>query len=303
MQAYLAPALLVVALLGCSVSPATAASDRAPTPVATATPRPSGPRIVASATTVAPGGKVTLTAYGLGTGTIDVEWNGAVFGKVQAAGPSSQPFQLVLTMPAVARAGTVTVTLVNIATKAHADIRLTISAHGATNGGKTATPAPSSTALPLSAGIPSKGHTANGCAITADQAAAEQYLLNLLNQHRKAAKVKPLTLSPTLSLASREHSCEMYHLRKLQHESADGSSPFDRFTKHGVAFHEAGENIGDSSGYATIPGIAFVDKNMMAEPNTEGTHHWNIVYAGYKSAGIGVIVASGQVWLTEDFVG
>jgi uncharacterized protein YkwD len=303
MKQHFAPALLIAAILGCSTVPAAAAVDRASMP--TATPRPSsGPRIVASATTVAPGGKVTLMVYGLGTGTIDVEWNGAVFAKVQSTGSVSQPFQLVLTMPALADPGTITVTLINTATKAHADIHLTISTHGATtSGGKTATPVPSPTALPLSAGIPSKGHTANGCAITADQATAEQYLLNLLNQHRKATKVKPLTLSPTLSLASREHSCEMLHTQKLQHESADGSSPFDRFKKHGVAFHAAGENIGDSSRYSTIAGIAFVDKSMMAEPNTEGTHHWNIVNGGYKSAGIGVIVAKGQVWLTEDFVG
>src|SRR5579859_1374663 len=107
MKQHLAPALLIAASLGCSTVPAAAAVDRAST--LTATPRPSGPRIVASATTVAPGGKVTLTVYGLGTGTIDVEWNGTVFAKVQSTG--SQPFQLVLTMPALADPGKVTITL------------------------------------------------------------------------------------------------------------------------------------------------------------------------------------------------
>jgi len=283
---------IVAILLACSAAPVSAS---------TPTPRP-GPHIVASATTVAPGGKVTLTAYGLGTGTIEIEWNSAVIGKFPTTGSASAPFQVVLTMPAVTPTVTVTVSLINAKTKTHADIRLTISAHAGTgSGGKK--PAPSPTPLPLSAGIPSKGHTANGCAITADQAAAEQYVLNLLNQHRKAVKAKPLTLNPTLSLASREHSCEMLHLQKLQHESADRSSPFDRFTKHGVTYNEAGENIGTTSGYSTIAGIDFVDKGMMAEPNTEGTHHWNIVHSGYKIAGIGVIVSKGQMWLTEDFIG
>jgi len=155
----------------------------------------------------------------------------------------------------------------------------------------------------LSAGIPTHGRTANGCAITPAQAAGERLVLRLLNGHRAAARVKPLTLNPRLSLASREHSCEMLHTQKLRHESADGSSPFDWFTRHGVTYTTAGENLGSSGGYGLSAGIDVVDSGMMAEPNAEGTHHWNIVHAAYTGVGIGVIYVKGQLWLTEDFVG
>jgi len=155
----------------------------------------------------------------------------------------------------------------------------------------------------LSAGIPAHGHTANGCAITPAQATGERLVLRLLNGHRAAAHVKPLTLNPRLSLASREHSCEMLHTQKLRHESADGSSPFVRFTRHGVAYTTAGENLGSSGGYDLSAGINVVDSGMMAEPNTEGTHRWNIVHAAYTGVGIGVIYVKSQLWLTEDFVG
>lgn len=46
-----------------------------------------------------------------------------------------------------------------------------------------------------------------------------------------------------------------------------------------------------------------MNSGMMAEPNKQGTHHWNIVHAAYTGVGIGVIISGGQVWLTEDFVG
>ncbi len=95
----------------------------------------------------------------------------------------------------------------------------------------------------------------------------------------------------------------MLHTQKLRHESADGSSPFDRFTRHHVAYTAAGENIGMSGGYGLRSGINAVDSGMMAEPNTAGTHHWNIVHAAYTGVGVGIIYVKGQVWLTEDFVG
>jgi uncharacterized protein YkwD len=140
------------------------------------------------------------------------------------------------------------------------------------------------------------------CAAAPDRT-AEQLVLSLINQHRAVAGVPLLRLNRTLSLASRGHSCEMQRLQKLQHQSADGGSPFDRFTRLGVTFMAAGENIADSSGVAAATGIDEVDSMMIAEPLTVGNHHWNIVNASYTSAGIGVVYVKGQLWLTEDFVG
>ncbi len=171
-----------------------------------------------------------------------------------------------------------------------------------------ARPAPTATAVATQApapasGIPTSGVTSNGCHITPDQAGAEQYLLTTLNQHRAAAGAPALQLNQTLSLASRQHSCDMFQHQQLNHTGSDGSSPFDRMRAVGVTFATAGENIGMAGGYGLTGGINTVDSGMMAEPLTYGNHHWNIVNAAYKQVGLGVIYANGQVWLTEDFTG
>jgi uncharacterized protein YkwD len=153
------------------------------------------------------------------------------------------------------------------------------------------------------ANIPSSGTTSNGCQITPQQAAAEQSLLTLLNQHRAAAGARPLSLNRTLSLASRQHSCDMFQHHNLDHTGSDGSSPFQRMGAVGVTYNHAGENIGMTDGYALTDGVNLTDKDMMAEPLTDGNHHWNIVNPAYTQVGLGIIYANGQVWLTEDFVG
>lgn len=164
-------------------------------------------------------------------------------------------------------------------------------------------PTPSPTPNPSSSSIPTSGTTSNGCAITPDQATAEQHLLTLLNQHRAAVGVAPLQLNQTLSLASRQHSCDMYQHQNMSHTGSDGSSPFDRMRAVGITFSTAGENIGATWGYALTNGVDTTDSGMMAEPGNPGDHHWNIVNAGYTQVGIGIIYANSQLWLTEDFVG
>jgi len=150
---------------------------------------------------------------------------------------------------------------------------------------------------------PASGTTSNGCAITADQTAAEQYLFTLLNQHRVAAGVPLLTLNSALSVGARQHSCDMFEHQQLNHVGSDGSSPFQRIAAVGVTYRTAGENIGTASGYGVTGGVNTIDLQMMAEPLAPGTHHWNIVNPAYTQVGVGVIYANGQVWLTEDFTG
>jgi len=151
--------------------------------------------------------------------------------------------------------------------------------------------------------IPTSGTTGNGCQITPAQAQAEYHLFTLLNQHRAAAGVNPLSLDETLSVASRGHSCDMFQHQNLSHTGSDGSSPFDRMRAVGITFGVAGENIGATWGYGLTDGVDTTDTNMMAEPLTPGNHHWNIVASGYTRVGIGIIYINNQMWLTEDFVG
>jgi uncharacterized protein YkwD len=182
-----------------------------------------------------------------------------------------------------------------------------------TSTGAVASPQPATTATPATTAIPvrrtptpissSGSKTANGCAITAQDVAGEQHLLDLLNSHRAAAGVAPLTLSPLISRASREHSCDMFQHQQLSHTGSDGSSPFARIRATSIAYTTAGENIGDSDGYALTKGLDLIDHNMMAEPLTSGNHHWNIVNAAYTQVGLGVIYTNGELWFTEDFAG
>lgn len=68
-------------------------------------------------------------------------------------------------------------------------------------------------------------------------------------------------------------------------------------------YSQEGENIGQATGFVPSAAVTTIDGNMMAEPLTAGDHHWNIVNGGYSIVGLGVIVANGQTWLTEDFAG
>lgn len=142
------------------------------------------------------------------------------------------------------------------------------------------------------------------CASTAEQVVADQALLTLLNQHRAAVHAPLLRLNTALSRASFDHSCEMFRDQRLQHQSADGASPFSRFAAHGVTYHVAGENIGVASGSNAVADVRVLDARMMSEPlGGRANHHWNIVNPAYTQIGLGVIAAHDQVWLTEDFVG
>lgn len=147
------------------------------------------------------------------------------------------------------------------------------------------------------------GATPNGCAIASADLSGEQHLLSLLNAHRAAVGAAALRLDATLSGEARAHSCDMYQHATLSHTGSDGSTPFQRIQAAGVTYREAGENIGDASGYTLTAGLELDDRDMMAEPLMQGNHHWNIVNAGYSRVGLGVIYQSGKLYFTEDFVG
>lgn len=175
----------------------------------------------------------------------------------------------------------------------------------------TATALPTTTALPTAtptaSDIPTTGFTDNGCAITPDQAAGEAQLLSLLNADRAAAGVPQLTLFPALSVVSRDHSCDMAthdargSLSPIGHNGSNGLNPAQRVQAAGISFNMLGENIGVVT--SSISGaVEFLDEEMMAEPLTPDTHHWNIVNAGYHHVGLGVISLQGSVWVTEDFI-
>lgn len=98
----------------------------------------------------------------------------------------------------------------------------------------------------------------------------------------------------------------MFQHQLLSHNGSDGSTPYTRMAAGGFGmppYSQEGENIGDAAGMSPSQAVAAIDAQMMAEPDSPGTHHWNIVNSGYTIVGVGVIVANGQTWLTEDFAG
>ena len=243
--------------------------------------------------TVASGGSVMLTLSGFESGTFTILLNGQTYGDLTHQGEGT--FAIPITVARSIPAGPST-----IAVRAPGGSRISTPF---TVVGSYQQHAHASTRL--SAGIPLRGRTANGCAITLAQAQAEQYLLSKLNGHRGAAGVARLTLNSRLSVISRQHSCEMFQRNRLQHPNADGSSAATRLKLPGLPFSSWAENIGTGSmgGGSALDVIAVLDAQMMAEPDQSGTHRANIVHGSSNGVGLGVIVARGQVWLTEDFVG
>ena len=234
-----------------------------------------------------------LTLSGFKSGTFTILLNGQAYGDVTHQGLGT--FSIAITVARSIPAGPST-----IAVRAPGGSRIStpFTVVGTYQQHVPASP-------PLSAGIPVRGRTANGCSITTAQAQAEQYLLSKLNAHRGAAGVAKLTLDSRLSVASRQHSCEMFQLKRLQHQGADGSSPATRLKLPGVPFTSWAENIGTGStgGASALAVLDVLDAQMMAEPNEPGTHRANILQGSSTGVGLGIVVADGQVWLTEDFVG
>lgn len=227
-------------------------------------------------------------------------WDGAPVGMVTA--DANGGFEATIAVPAQAPAGD---NMLTAEVSPH-----TLSAAGVTVvGGAPAIVAPHQHAAHAPSGasphaeVTARATTSNGCTISAGDQAGERYVLNLLNQHRAAVGVAALRLNPTLAGVSRQHSCDMFRHQQLSHTGSDGSSPFDRISRAGIAYTTAGENIGMASGYGLYNGLSAIDSQMMSEPTTPGTHHWNIVNAGYSQVGVGVIYQNGQVWVTEDFIG
>ncbi|WP_158633666.1 CAP domain-containing protein [Tautonia sociabilis] len=75
-------------------------------------------------------------------------------------------------------------------------------------------------------------------------------LLERHNAIRTARGLPPLSWSPTLADAAREHSSGLVSLGRLRHKGHDGSSPADRVERRGYAFRSVGENI--ASGQETV---------------------------------------------------
>jgi uncharacterized protein YkwD len=124
--------------------------------------------------------------------------------------------------------------------------------------------------------------------------AVEQKLLDLTNEARKEAGLKPLRPNATLLKLARDHSANMAKQRKLDHV-LDNKTPFQRMKEAGYRYYRGGENvaIGDNR---IAPAVIF--GGWMKSK----FHRENILNPEFTEIGIGRATnADGEMYYTQVF--
>ena len=107
----------------------------------------------------------------------------------------------------------------------------------------------------------------------------EQRMLDLVNEERVAAGLKPLAADPELTEVARQHSADMFARGYFAHDTPEGVTPFDRMRAANVRFLTAGENL------ALAPTIPVAHSGLMNSPG----HRANILRPEFGRVGIGVM--------------
>jgi uncharacterized YkwD family protein/spore coat assembly protein SafA len=122
----------------------------------------------------------------------------------------------------------------------------------------------------------------------------EEQVLNLVNQERQKAGLKPLAMDWELSRVARTKSQDMAQKNYFSHQSPTYGSPFDMMKQFGISFRMAGENI--ASGQRTPEEV------MQSWMNSQG-HRANILKPEYTHLGVGYYRGGsyGHMW-TQMFI-
>jgi len=134
--------------------------------------------------------------------------------------------------------------------------------------------------------------------------ALELQALALVNGARVGRGLPALEWDPTMAEVARAHAADMMRRGVVSHTGGDGSSPVERLRRAGVKFQFGSENIWTYWGNVPDQGPSTMHAAMMAEPYAPGlwNHIGNILYAGYRRIGIGVVTAPGGVqYMSETF--
>lgn len=122
----------------------------------------------------------------------------------------------------------------------------------------------------------------------ADYAAAatgsEQTLIRLINRSRRSRGLRALKTSARLTRAAHRHSARMASRGYIYHSCLSCL-----MNASGVSWHWAGENV------ATGSKIGGVHRALM----NSTVHRSNILKAGARRVGAGVVRRSGRLWVTE----
>ncbi|MEM5770889.1 MAG: CAP domain-containing protein [Bacillota bacterium] len=137
----------------------------------------------------------------------------------------------------------------------------------------------------------STGNATNAPAVVS---AAEQQMVNLVNQERKNKGLPALTVDSRLVKVARLKSQDMIDKNYFGHQSPTYGSPFDMLKAQGITYQYAAENI------AGAQTVQQAHTNLM---NSAG-HRANILNANYKKIGIGVVQGGPYgLMISQEFTG
>jgi uncharacterized protein YkwD len=129
----------------------------------------------------------------------------------------------------------------------------------------------------------------------------EALFLQLINQARANAGVKPLALDGELLDSSDAHSAWMDQTDTFSHTGVNGSSAGARMTTAGYGWQRWGENIAYASGGMTEATVQKLHANLMNSPG----HYANIINGSFEEIGIGLkegtINGYNVVFVTQNF--
>ena|SRR5579864_770680 len=134
---------------------------------------------------------------------------------------------------------------------------------------------------------------ASGSAAAADgdHTAAEQQLVQLINQARSQQGLPPLPRNGQLQQAARAHSQLMASQQTLSHQLRSEPILRKRLALTGLRFHTDGETV------AFNQSAEAAHQDLMHSP----PHRAIILSPEYNAVGIGVVERDGTLWITEDF--
>jgi len=152
------------------------------------------------------------------------------------------------------------------------------------------TKAPSST----NSGVSSNNGQSQNSTVVQGLTKDEKLMLDLVNNERIKAGLKPLEIDMRLVDISRKKSRDMIEKNYFGHISPTYGSPFDALKNAGVAYRYAGENIA---------GAPTVEKAHQALMNSPG-HRANILNPNFNKIGIGIVDGGpyGKMF-TQTFIG
>ena len=124
------------------------------------------------------------------------------------------------------------------------------------------------------------------------QAAAENKILELMNQKRTEAGLQPLTMDSTLLQVARYKSNHMIQYNYFDHTTPEGTKWTDWLKAIGYKYTATGENIA----YNTYDAVELFNQWW----NSPG-HKANMMNASYTKVGVGVINGNSKYMGTQEF--